>query len=106
MIYMSITANIMPARTTYERIFETDASNRAFCFPKYSIYKDDTLGRHNDAKGRVMAEIDLLEAGKTGDIVMDKITRRYMNLDDLKSAREIRDRLAVLREKQKQECQD
>lgn len=53
-----------------------------------------------------MAEVSLLEEGRADDIVLDKITRRYMNLDDLESAREIRDRLAVLREKQNQECQD
>lgn len=51
MFYGFITANIMPARTTYERIFEGDASNnRVYCFLKYNIYRDDTLGRHNDAK--------------------------------------------------------
>ena len=105
-IYGGITANIMPARVSYERIFETDVSNRAFCFLKYSIYDSDTLGRHSDPRGRIMAEIDLLEADRADDVVMDKITRRYMNADNLESAREIRDRLLELQEKRKQEYQD
>lgn len=105
-IYGGITANIMPSRVSYERIFETDVSNRAFCFLKYSIYDSDTLGRYSDSRGRIMAEIDLLEAGRVDDVVMDKITRRYMNADNLESAREIHDRLLELQEKRNQEYQD
>lgn len=106
LIYGAITANIMPMSVSYERIFETEMSNRAYCFLKYSIYDSDTLGRHSDPRGRIMAEINLLEAGNADDVVLDRITRRYMNLDDLESAREIRDRLLELQEKRNQEYQD
>lgn len=104
LIYSGITANIMPVVTSYDKIFDTNtASNRAFCFLKFSIYKSDTLGRHNDAKSRVLAEIKLLEEDRADDVVLDRITRRYMNLDDLESAREIRDRLKTLKEHLNQE---
>ena len=53
-----------------------------------------------------MAEINLLEADRADDVVMDRITRRYMNADNLESAREIRDRLLELQEKRNQEYQD
>ena len=97
LIYSAITANIMPMSVSYERIFETEMSNRAYCFLKYSIYDSDTLGRHSDPRGRIMAEINLLEEDRADDVVLDRITRRYMNLDDLASAREIRERLETLR---------
>nr|DAV72625.1 MAG TPA: hypothetical protein [Caudoviricetes sp.] len=106
LIYGAITANIMPMSVSYERIFETEMSNRAYCFLKYSIYDSDTLGRHSDPRGRIMAEINLLEADRADDVVMDRITRRYMNADNLESAREIRDRLLELQEKRNQEYQD
>ena len=106
LIYGAITANIMPMSVSYERIFETEMSNRAYCFLKYSIYDSDTLGRHNDAKGRVLAEVKLLEEDRADDVVMDRITRRYMGLNDLESTREIRDRLLELQEKRNQEYQD
>lgn len=106
LIYGAITANIMPMSVGYERIFETEMSNRAYCFLKYSIYDSDTLGRYSDPRGRIMAEINLLEAGKADDVMMDRITRRYMNADNLESAREIRDRLLELQEKRNQEYQD
>lgn len=106
LIYGAITANIMPMSVGYERIFETEMSNRAYCFLKYSIYDSDTLGRHSDPRGRIMAEINLLEADRADDVVMDRITRRYMNADNLESAREIRDRLLELQEKRNQEYQD
>lgn len=106
LIYGAITANIMPMSVGYERIFETEMSNRAYCFLKYSIYDSDSLGRYSDPRGRIMAEINLLEAGKADDVMMDRITRRYMNADNLESAREIRDRLLELQEKRNQEYQD
>ena len=106
LIYGGITANIMHASLSYEKIFETEMSNRAYCFLKYSIYDSDSLGRHNDAKGRVLAEVKLLEEDRADDVVMDRITRRYMGLNDLESAREIRDRLLELQEKRNQEYQD
>ena len=106
LIYGAITANIMPMSVSYERIFETEMSNRAYCFLKYSIYDSDTLGRHSDPRGRIMAEINLLEEDRADDVVMDRITRRYMNADNLESAREIRDRLLELQEKHNQEYQD
>ena len=106
LIYGAITANIMPMSVGYERIFETEMSNRAYCFLKYSIYDSDTLGRYSDPRGRIMAEINLLEADRADDVVMDRITRRYMNADNLESAREIRDRLLELQEKRNQEYQD
>ena len=106
LIYGATTANIMPMSVSYERIFETEMSNRAYCFLKYSIYDSDTLGRHSDPRGRIMAEINLLEEDRADDVVMDRITRRYMNADNLDSAREIRDRLLELQEKRNQEYQD
>lgn len=106
LIYGAITANIMPMSVGYERIFETEMSNRAYCFLKYSIYDSDSLGRYSDPRGRIMAEINLLEADRADDVVMDRITRRYMNADNLESAREIRDRLLELQEKRNQEYQD
>lgn len=106
LIYGAITANIMPISVGYDRIFETEMSNRAYCFLKYSIYDSDTLGRYSDPRGRIMAEINLLEADRADDVVMDRITRRYMNADNLESAREIRDRLLELQEKRNQEYQD
>ena len=107
LIYGAITANTMPACVSYKRIFRNESSaNRAFCFLKFSIYERDTLGRYNDAKGRVLAEIKLLEEDRADDVVMDRITRRYMNADNLESAREIRDRLLELQEKRNQEYQD
>lgn len=106
LLYGAITANIMPMSVSYERIFETEMSNRAYCFLKYSIYDSDTLGRHSDPRGRIMAEINLLEEDRADDVVMDRITRRYMNADNLESAREIRDRLLELQEKRNQEYQE
>lgn len=106
LIYGAITANIMPMSVGYERIFEAEMSNRAYCFLKYSIYDSDSLGRYSDPRGRIMAEISLLEADRADDVVMDRITRRYMNADNLESAREIRDRLLELQEKRNQEYQD
>ena len=106
LIYGAITANIMPMSVGYERIFVTEMSNRAYCFLKYSIYDSDSLGGYSDPRGRIMAEINLLEADRADDVVMDRITRRYMNADNLESAREIRDRLLELQEKRNQEYQD